>query len=85
MSPAFAMLLGVAALVGGLGIAFWGTHATRSNWSDSAYVGSDPEEDLCLAHWFLGRKGFRWHYDLMLVLMNAVIACTDGGKYVLCK
>jgi putative oxidoreductase len=34
---------------------------------------------------FWREKAFGWHYDLMLVLMNAVIACTGGGKYVLWK
>jgi hypothetical protein len=61
------------------------THATRSHWSDSHRAGSDPEENLCLAHRFLGKKVSGWHYDLMLVLMNVVIACTGGGKYVLWK
>src|SRR6266478_2796098 len=37
----------------------WCTHATRGDWSDSDHAGSDPEEDLCLAHRFLGRKSVR--------------------------
>jgi len=32
---------------------------------------------------FWGEKSSGWHYDLMLVLMNLVIVCTDGGKCVL--
>jgi putative oxidoreductase len=32
---------------------------------------------------FWGEKASGWHYDLMLVLMNLVIICTNGGRYVL--
>lgn len=32
---------------------------------------------------FWGAKSDGWHYDLMMILMNLVIAFTDGGSYVL--
>ncbi|HEY0320046.1 MAG TPA: hypothetical protein VGC66_03670 [Pyrinomonadaceae bacterium] len=32
-----------------------------------------------------GEKTYGWHYDLMLILMNLVIVCTNGGRYVLWK
>ncbi len=34
---------------------------------------------------FWGVKASGWHYDLMLVLMNAVILFTNGGSYVLMR
>ncbi len=34
---------------------------------------------------FWGEKTFGWHYDLTLILMNLVIICTNGGRYVLWK
>jgi putative oxidoreductase len=34
---------------------------------------------------FWGEKASGWHYELMLILMNLVIICTGGGKYVLWK
>jgi len=34
---------------------------------------------------FWGEKICGWHYDLMFILMNLVIASTDGGQYVLLK
>ena len=34
---------------------------------------------------FWGEKGSGWHYDLMLILMNLLIAFTDGGAYVLMR
>jgi hypothetical protein len=34
---------------------------------------------------FWGPNAFGWHYDLMLVLINLVIAFTDGGADVLMR
>ena len=34
---------------------------------------------------FWGEKASGWHYDLIFVLMNLVIAFTDGGAYVLMR
>jgi hypothetical protein len=31
----------------------------------------------------MGEKGAGWHYGLMFVLMNLIIAFTHGGAYVL--
>jgi putative oxidoreductase len=32
---------------------------------------------------FWGEKASGLHYDLLLVLMNLVVACTNEGKYVI--
>ena len=32
---------------------------------------------------FWGEKGSGWHYDLMMIVMNLVIATTAGGRYVI--
>ena len=32
---------------------------------------------------FWGENAAGWHYDLMLILMTAVIVAADGGRYVL--
>jgi len=34
---------------------------------------------------FWGEKTYGWHYDLMFILINLVIASTDGGQYLLLK
>jgi hypothetical protein len=34
---------------------------------------------------FWGKQAQGWHYDLVLILLNLVIACTDGGRFVLSK
>jgi putative oxidoreductase len=31
---------------------------------------------------FWGERGYGWHYDLMLLLMNLVIVVTGGGRLV---
>jgi len=32
---------------------------------------------------FWGENAAGWHYDLMLIVMTAVIVAADGGRYVL--
>ena len=34
---------------------------------------------------FWGTESQGWHYDLLFVVSNLVIAFTDGGRYVLLK
>jgi putative oxidoreductase len=34
---------------------------------------------------FWGEKASGWHYDLIFILMNLVIAFTNGGAYVLMR
>ena len=34
---------------------------------------------------FWGEKAYGWHYELMLIVMNLVIASTDGDGNVLLK
>jgi uncharacterized membrane protein YphA (DoxX/SURF4 family) len=34
---------------------------------------------------FWGKNGSGWHYDLLFVTMNLVIATTGGGRFVLMK
>ena len=32
---------------------------------------------------FWGERGYGWHYDLMLLVMNLVILVSGGGRFVL--
>jgi putative oxidoreductase len=34
---------------------------------------------------FWGEKSMGWHYDLLFVVMALVIACTNGGRFVLLR
>jgi putative oxidoreductase len=85
MSPAFAAFLGVAELAGGLGIAFGVLTQLAAISLILIMLGAIQRKIFVWHTGFWGEKASGWHYDLMLVLMNVVIACTDGGKYVLWK
>ncbi len=85
MTPTFTMFLGVAELAGGLGVAFGVLTQLAAIALILIMLGAIQKKIFVWHTGFWGQKAFGWHYDLMLVLMNVLIACTDGGKYVLWK
>jgi putative oxidoreductase len=85
MPPAFTMFLGVAELAGGLGVAFGILTQLSAIGLILIMLGAIQRKIFVWHTGFWGEKASGWHYDLMLVLMNVVIACTGGGKYVLWK
>jgi putative oxidoreductase len=85
MPPAFTIFLGVAELAGGLGVALGILTQFAALGLILLMLGAIHRKIFVWHTGFWGEKASGWHYDLMLVLMNLVIACTDGGKYVLWK
>jgi putative oxidoreductase len=85
MTPAFTIFLGVAELAGGLGVAFGVLTQLAAIGLILIMLGAIHRKIFVWHTGFWGEKASGWHYDLMLALMNLVIACTDGGKYVLWK
>jgi putative oxidoreductase len=85
MTPAFTMFLGGSELAGGLGIACGVLTQLAAIGLILVMLGAIQKKIFVWHIGFWGEKAFGWHYDLMLVLMNVVIACADGGKYVLLK
>jgi putative oxidoreductase len=85
MTPAFTIFLGVAELAGGLAVAFGVLTQLAAIGLILVMLGAIHKKVFVWHTGFWGEKASGWHYDLMLVLMNVVIACTDGGKYVLWK
>ena len=85
MSPAFTMFLGVAELAGGLGVAFGVLTQLAATGLILVMLGAIQKKLFVWHTGFWGEKSSGWHYDLMLVLMNLVIICTNGGRYVLWK
>jgi putative oxidoreductase len=79
------MFLGVAELAGGLGVAFGVLTQLAAIGLILIMLGAIQKKIFVWHTGFWGEKAFGWHYDLMLVLMNLVIICTGGGKYVLWK
>jgi putative oxidoreductase len=85
MTPAFTMFLGVAELAGALGVAFGVLTQLAAIGLILIMLGAIQRKIFVWHIGFWGEKAFGWHYDLMLVLINVVIVCTDGGKYILWK
>jgi len=85
MTPAFTTFLGVAELAGGLGVALGVFTQFAALGLILLMLGAIHRKIFVWHTGFWGEKASGWHYDLMLVLMNLVIACTNGGKYVLWK
>jgi putative oxidoreductase len=85
MSPAFTMFLGIAEIAGGLGVGFGVLTQLAAIGLILVMLGAIQKKIFVWKTGFWGEKSSGWHYDLMLILMNVVIACTGGGKYVLWK
>src|SRR5205809_2115482 len=85
MSQSSTILLGVAEIAGGLGVAFGVLTQLAAMGLILLMLGAIQRKLFVWHTGFWGEKSSGWHYDLMLILMNVVIICTDGGKYVLWK
>ena len=85
MTPAFTMYLGVSEILGGLGVTFGVLTQLAAIGLILLMLGAIHKKIFVWHTGFWGEKASGWHYDLMLILMNIVIICTDGGKYVLWK
>jgi putative oxidoreductase len=83
MSPAFTVFLGSAEIAGGLGVAFGVLTQLAAIGLILLMLGAIQKKIFVWHTGFWGEKSSGWHYDLMLILMNVVIVCTNGGKYVL--
>jgi putative oxidoreductase len=85
MTPALTVFLGVAEVAGALGVAFGVLTQLAAIGLILLGLGAIQKKVFVWHTGFWGEKAFGWHYDLMLILMHAVIVCTGGGKYVLWK
>lgn len=85
MSPGITLLIGVAELAGGLGVAFGFLTQLAAIGLVLVMLGAIQKKIFVWHTGFWGEKNSGWHYDLMLVMMNLVIAATGGGKYTLWK
>jgi putative oxidoreductase len=79
------MFLGAAELAGGLGVALGVLTQLAAAGLILVMLGAIQKKIFVWHTGFWGEKSSGWHYDLMLVLMNLVIICTNGGRYVLWK
>jgi putative oxidoreductase len=85
MSKGFTIFLGIAEVAGGLGVAFGVLTQLAALGLIALSLGAIGKKVLTWHTGFWGENTYGWHYDLMFILMNLVIASTDGGQYVLLK
>jgi putative oxidoreductase len=85
MSKGFTVFLGIAEIGGTLGVAFGVFTQLAAFGLIVLMLGAIGKKIFSWHTGFWGEKTYGWHYDLMFILMNLVIAFTDGGQYVLLK
>ena len=85
MSKPFTIFLGAAELAGGIGVAFGVLTQLAAFGLILIMLGAIWKKIFAWHTGFWGEKGSGWHYDLIFILMNLVIAFTDGGAYVLLR
>lgn len=85
MSKPFTIFLGVAEVAGGLGVAFGVLTQPAAFGLILSMLGAIEKKMFAWHTGFWGEKSSGWHYELMFILMNLVIAATDGGRYVLMR
>jgi putative oxidoreductase len=81
----FTIFLGLGEVAGGLGVASGVLTQLAALGLILIMLGAIYKKIFAWHTGFWGEKGSGWHYDLMLILMNLVIASTNGGAYVLMK
>lgn len=85
MSKGFTVFLGMAEVAGGLGVAAGVLSQIAAFGLILIMLGAIQKKIFVWHTGFWGEKSQGWHYDLIFVLMNLLIAFTDGGRYVLVK
>jgi putative oxidoreductase len=85
MPKGVTIFLGIAEVAGGLGVAAGVLTQLAAFGLILIMFGSIGKKIFSWHTGFWGDKASGWHYDLMFVLMNLVIAFTNGGAYLLLK
>jgi len=85
MPKGFTIFLGIAEVAGGLGVAFGVLTQLAAFGLILLMLGAIQKKIFAWHTAFWGEKTVGWNYELMIILMNLVIAFTDGGQYVLRK
>jgi len=85
MSKGFTIFLGITEVAGALGVAFGVLTQLAAFGLIALMLGAIEKKIFSWHTGFWGEKTCGWHYDVMFILMNLVIAFTDGGQYVLLK
>jgi putative oxidoreductase len=82
-SVGFTRFLGLAEVAGGLGVAFGVLAQLAALGLILIMLGAIQKKIFVWHTGFWGKHSDGWHYELLFVAMNLVIATTGGGRYVL--
>src|SRR5436190_18015134 len=85
MSIGFTVFLGVAEVLGSLGVMFGVLTQLAAIGLSLLMLGAIQKKIFVWHTGFWGEKASGWHYDLIFVVMSLVIFFTDGGRWVLWK
>jgi putative oxidoreductase len=85
MSKPFIIFLGTAEVAGGLGVTFGVLTQLAAFGLILIMLGAIQKKIFAWHTGFWGEKGSGWHYDLIIILINLVIAFTDGCAYLLMR
>jgi putative oxidoreductase len=83
LSPGLTRFIGFGELAGGLGVAFGVLTQVAALGLILIMFGAIQKKIFVWHTGFWGKHSDGWHYDLLFVVMNLVIATTGGGRYVL--
>lgn len=83
MSKGVTIFLGVAEIAGALGVAFGVLTAWAALGLSLVMLGAIYKKVFEWKTGFWGKGSQGWHYELMLILMNLVIAASRGGRFTL--
>lgn len=82
--PGITRLLGLAEIAGGAGVALGVLPQLAAIGLILVMLGAIQKKIFVWKTGFWGQHGTDgWHYDLLFVTMNLVIATTGGGRFVL--
>src|SRR5712672_131101 len=84
-SKPFTIFLGIAEVAGALGVAAGVLTQLAAFGLILIMLGAIQKKIFAWHTGFWGEKTYGWHYEIMFILMNLVIAFTNGGAYVLQK
>jgi len=85
MSKGFTILVGIAEVAGGLGVAAGVLTQLAVIGLILIMLGAIYKKIFSWHTGFWGEKASGWHYDLIFILVNLVILFTNGGSYVLMR
>ena len=85
MSKGFTIFLGIAEVAGALGVAAGVLTQLAAFGLILIMLGAIQKKIFAWHTGFWGEKASGWHYDLTFILMNLLIASTNGGAYVLMR